>query len=417
MHCIALLLVLAQEAAGQEEVLPGLVGHYFLVERLTALPEAPSGVARFQRVDSQIKFEKTSDSFPGTKLRDGLYVRWRGLIRIPKDGKYVFFTRSDDGSRLLIDGRRVVDNAGAREMKEEDGEIELKAGLHEIRVEYFNGLGQNGIVVAWKGPGIEKETVPAKALVHRKRDEPTPEQLRGIEIPTAEEAKKKEGDREERDGGTVTGEILRVDGRTIVLLIRRDGGRVEEKVLTLDGEAGVVIDGEKAKLADLKPGRMAKVQVRREIAVRLELPRIKEGERKREPERPPEKAVEKPAEKPVAKPVEKAVEKPVEKPVEKIVEKPAERPFPIDPAVIAKGEKLPDLGGRVLSVFEDGPTLLVTIRQGASEVIFYIPKEATVGYVGLEKPDQKPIAGYMVYAWLKPDSKDTAAAARFARPK
>ncbi|HLF94231.1 MAG TPA: PA14 domain-containing protein [Planctomycetota bacterium] len=401
MHCIALLLALAQEAAGQEEVLPGLVGHYYLVERLKALPEAPSGVARFQRVDPQIRFEKTSDSFPGTKLRDGLYVRWRGLIRIPKGGKYVFFTRSDDGSRLLIDGRRVVDNAGAREMKEEDGEIELKAGLHEIRVEYFNGLGQNGIVVAWKGPGIEKETVPAKALVHRKRDDPTPEQLRGIGIPTAEEAKKREGDREERDGGTVTGEILRVDGRTLVLLIRRDGGRVEEKVLTLDGEAGVVIDGEKAKLADLKAGRMAKVQVRRELAVRLELPRTKEGERKREPERAPEKAVEKPAAKPVGK----------------AVEKPAERPFPIDPAVVVKGEKLPDLGGRVLSVFEDGPTLLVTIRQGGSEVVFYIPKDAAVGYVGLEKPDQKPIVGYMVYAWLKPDSKDTAAAVRFARPK
>ncbi len=409
MHCIALLLVLAQEAAGQEEVLPGLVGHYYLVERLTALPEAPSGVARFQRVDPLIKFEKTSESFPGTKLRDGLYVRWRGLIRIPKDGKYVFFTRSDDGSRLLIDGRRVVDNAGAREMKEEDGDVELKAGLHEIRVEYFNSLGQNGIVVEWKGPGIEREGVPAKALVHRKRDEPTPDQLRGIGIPTAEEAKKREGDREERDGGTVMGEILRVDGRTIVLLIRRDGGRVEEKVLTLDGEAGVMIDGEKAKLADLKPGRMARVQVRREVAVRVELPRNKEGEQKREGDKPAEKAVVKPAEKPVERAAEKAVVKPVEKPVE--------RPFPVDEAVVGKGEKQPDLGGRVLSLFEDGPTILLTIRQGAAELIFYIPKDATVGYVGLEKPDQKPIVGYLVYAWLKPDSKDTAAAVRFARPK
>ena len=105
------------------------------------------------------------------------------------------------------------------------------------------------------------------------------------------------------------------------------------------------------------------------------------------------------------------------KPVEKPVEKPAERPFPVDEAVVARSEKQPDLGGRVISAFEDGPLLLVTIQQAGQELVFYLPKDAAVAYVGLEKPDQKPRAGHTVYVWLKPDSKDTAASVRFARAK
>jgi len=389
MFSIALLLALVQQSAPQEEPVAGLVGQYYLVGRRTALPEQPEGPARFKRVDSEIRFEKTFGNFPGTKLRDGLYVTWRGLIRISRDGTYVFLTRSDDGSRVWIDGKRVVDNDGAHEMQEEDGDVELKAGLHEIRIDYFNNIGHNGITLYWKGPEIEKEVVPAKVLSHRKRDEPSTDQLKGIELPAPETAERdeprREGDRERRDGATVTGEVLKVDERTIALLIRRDGGRTEERVLILGDEAEVVIDGEKAKLAQVGAGRMARVLVRRETAVRIELPRIKGGERNREGERPVEKA---PAKPPV-----------------------------VEEAVIDKGVKPPDLGGRVLSVFEDGATTLVTIRQGGSDVVFYIPKDAAVSYVGIEKQDQKPTEGYLATVWLKPGSKDMAATVRFAPAK
>ena len=75
------------------------------------------------------------------------------------------------------------------------------------------------------------------------------------------------------------------------------------------------------------------------------------------------------------------------------------------------------LGGRVLSVFPDGALTLVTIRQVNEEIPFYLPKDAAVTYVGLEKPDRKPSVGYIAYVWLKPGSKDTAAAVRLARPR
>jgi PA14 domain-containing protein len=383
MTWITGLFLLLQDPAPQEDPLPGLVGHYYIVGRRTSLPDRPEHPARFLRVDPQIKFDRTYGPFPGTKLRDGLFVQWRGLIRIPKNGIYVFFLNSDDGSRLRIDGKKIVDNDGPHEMTEEDGDVELKAGLHELRLDYFNGIGHNGIHLSWQGPGIEKEVIPSHALLHRKQDEPTAEQLRGIEFAAPEEgdkeARRNEGDRDERDVVTVIGEILRIEGLTLMLVQKKDGGRTEDKVLKIDPEAAVVIDGERAKLEDLKPGRMARILVRRDIAVRVELPR-----RKREADRP---------------------------------EQTTEKPLVVDETIVGKDEKQPELGGRILSVFEDGPSTLVTIRQGGADVVFYIPSDAEISYVGLEKSDQKPTAGYLVYVWLKPGSKEMAGKVRFARAK
>jgi hypothetical protein len=47
--------------------------------------------------------QHTAETFPGTQMSDHFYVRWTGKVRIPRDGKYTFFTESDDGSRLWID--------------------------------------------------------------------------------------------------------------------------------------------------------------------------------------------------------------------------------------------------------------------------------------------------------------------------
>ncbi|HXX92976.1 MAG TPA: hypothetical protein VEN81_05040, partial [Planctomycetota bacterium] len=180
-----------------------------------------------------------------------------------------------------------------------------------------------------------------------------------------------------------------------------------ELTIKIDRETAILVDGEKAKVEDLKPGMPIRAWVRRELAVRIE------GSRKPDPGKPagaaPEPSKPRPAEVPAAKPVEKpkAPEPPPEPP----------KPFPVDEAIVPKGEKYPDLGGRVLSVFADGPMLLVTIRQNQEELPFYIPQDATVTYVGLEKPDQKPRAGYLAYVWLRPGSKEIASSVRFGRSK
>ncbi len=87
-----------------------------------------------------------------------------GYINVPADGQYIFYTKSDDGSNLLIDNIPVVNNDGVHGPLEISGTIGLKAGKHAISVGYFNQLGFMILSVSYAGPGITKQTIPASAL-------------------------------------------------------------------------------------------------------------------------------------------------------------------------------------------------------------------------------------------------------------
>jgi alpha-L-fucosidase len=92
-------------------------------------------------------------------------VRLRGYLRVPADGVYRFFVRSDDGSRLWIGDRLVVDNDGLHSPHEESGFVALAAGLHPITVAMFEQTGGFELEVSWSGPGFSRQRVPASALV------------------------------------------------------------------------------------------------------------------------------------------------------------------------------------------------------------------------------------------------------------
>ncbi len=69
--------------AAQDEIKPGLIG-----------------------------FPSTTGDLADTGLFDSFYVRWSDILRIPAEGTYTFYLVSDDGSRLFIDCKKVVDNGG-----------------------------------------------------------------------------------------------------------------------------------------------------------------------------------------------------------------------------------------------------------------------------------------------------------------
>ena len=91
---------------------------------------------------------------------------FEGYIMVPSDGIYSFYSDSDDGSKLYIDGELVVDNDFRHGMVEKSGEIALSAGLFPFRVEFYQGDGGQGLVVNYKGPGIEKQEIPKEAFYH-----------------------------------------------------------------------------------------------------------------------------------------------------------------------------------------------------------------------------------------------------------
>lgn len=81
-----------------------------------------------------------SEGFPGvTDVFEWFAIDYNGRFWIQQEGEYRFFLTSDDGSRLYIDGKKVVDNDGVHATEMKEGKIKLKQGVHEIRVQYFQG--------------------------------------------------------------------------------------------------------------------------------------------------------------------------------------------------------------------------------------------------------------------------------------
>ncbi len=95
---------------------------------------------------------------------DSYGLAFRGTLHVPRAGRYTFTTASDDGSRLYVAERCVVDNDGAHVLRARSGSIELAAGAHPILVTYHEQGGGHGLEVLWEGPGLERAPIPASAL-------------------------------------------------------------------------------------------------------------------------------------------------------------------------------------------------------------------------------------------------------------
>jgi alpha-L-fucosidase len=91
---------------------------------------------------------------------------FEGLIQVPADAIYTFYTFSDDGSQLFIDDKLIVDNDGLHGTIEKKGEAPLAKGFHKIRVTFFERTGGDELKVEWEGPGFKKQVIPAGVLFH-----------------------------------------------------------------------------------------------------------------------------------------------------------------------------------------------------------------------------------------------------------
>ncbi|NJN26098.1 MAG: T9SS type A sorting domain-containing protein [Cyclobacteriaceae bacterium] len=95
---------------------------------------------------------------------DNFGFMFEGNINIPTSGNYIFYLKSDDGSKLYIDGTLLVNYDGLHGAGEKSGSRTLTAGSHQIRVDYFEKTSGQALEVRWQGPGISKQIIPASAL-------------------------------------------------------------------------------------------------------------------------------------------------------------------------------------------------------------------------------------------------------------
>jgi hypothetical protein len=88
-------------------------------------------------------------------------IRYRGVINITSAGTYTFFTTSDDGSKLFIDGNEIVNNNFLQGPTERSGTVSLSAGYHQITILFFENTGGQTLVVSYSSnTGISKQQIP-----------------------------------------------------------------------------------------------------------------------------------------------------------------------------------------------------------------------------------------------------------------
>ena len=85
-------------------------------------------------------------------------IRWESGLIVAHPTKYRFRLTSDDGSRLFVDDRKVVDTWQIQAMKSAEGTVDLAPGTHLLRVEFFQagGDGKLELEVAADGEPLRK---------------------------------------------------------------------------------------------------------------------------------------------------------------------------------------------------------------------------------------------------------------------
>jgi len=97
---------------------------------------------------------------------ENLVTKYTGKLNIGGGaaGLISFFTASDDGSKLWIDGVEVVNNNFFQGTTERGGSINLTEGVHDVVIGYYEGGGDAGMFWRWQPVGGVKEIVPNSAL-------------------------------------------------------------------------------------------------------------------------------------------------------------------------------------------------------------------------------------------------------------
>jgi hypothetical protein len=87
----------------------------------------------------------------GEKLSDHFSARWEGRFQF-QGGNYTFHAKADDGVRLWVDDRILIDQWNIQGAKEFSKSIQLSRAAHGIRVDYFENDGPAVVHIWWDPP-------------------------------------------------------------------------------------------------------------------------------------------------------------------------------------------------------------------------------------------------------------------------
>ena len=91
-------------------------------------------------------------------------VRWDTCLTLGTAREVVFQLTSDDGSRLFVDGKRVIDNWGRHELRARGGRVQLSAGVHHVKVEFTENKHTASVTLQASLDGEEPRPLPGSAV-------------------------------------------------------------------------------------------------------------------------------------------------------------------------------------------------------------------------------------------------------------
>jgi beta-glucosidase len=138
----------------------GLKGEYFR-------GRAADGAPVLTRIDPRVDFRwdrgaPTNDMVARGELaadrgldNDEYFVRWTGQLVPPVTGRYALSVTGDDGFRLALDGRTIIDEwTTASRARAKSAAVDLEAGkAYDVKLEYFESIRDAEVRLGWTQPG------------------------------------------------------------------------------------------------------------------------------------------------------------------------------------------------------------------------------------------------------------------------
>jgi len=147
-------------------VVNGLTGTYYDNADLTG--------ASLTRIDSNVNFDWGTGTPTPVVGTDIFSVRWTGSVQAKVTGTHTFYTLSDDGARLWVNGQLLVDKWKNQSASTYYGTINLVAGQkYDVKLEYFDSGGKAVAKLLWFATGFAREVIPTANLFTNDTTTPT----------------------------------------------------------------------------------------------------------------------------------------------------------------------------------------------------------------------------------------------------
>ncbi len=154
----------------EDDLVPGSVVSIYSLSG--GVPKIPSVIGKKPIMAGIMsKFDNiTGDDWK--ELNDYFVLNSIGYLKVDERGEYTFRVWSDDGSRVSINDKVILDNDGNHGVEYKEMTIGMEEGYYPFFIEFFQGVGGKFLSWNWKKPGdLKFEVIPEGNYFHKKEQQ------------------------------------------------------------------------------------------------------------------------------------------------------------------------------------------------------------------------------------------------------